>query len=239
MSSPLAELLPRLDGVRPAGPGRYTARCPAHDDRTPSLSVREGANGRPLFHCFAGCSWIAVRDALGGLPARAAVAPPVRIAALSPLERSEIARRLWRECTPATGTAAHAYLEHRGIQVERVPPSLRFHPSLRHPTGRRAPAMVAAVQGRDGQIVAVHRTWIAPRGAGKAQLEPSRAMLGPCADGAVRFAGPAEHLALAEGIETALSVAQACPGLAVWAALSTTGLRRIELPDVVRRVTIC
>jgi hypothetical protein len=43
----------------------WQARCPVHDDRTPSLSIREGADGRVLLHCFAGCETGAVLEALG------------------------------------------------------------------------------------------------------------------------------------------------------------------------------
>lgn len=49
-------LLSRLVGVRQTGPGRWLARCPAHQDRRPSLSVRETADGRILIHDFGGCS---------------------------------------------------------------------------------------------------------------------------------------------------------------------------------------
>jgi len=38
------------------GPGRWKARCPAHPDRCPSLSIREGNQGAILLRCFAGCS---------------------------------------------------------------------------------------------------------------------------------------------------------------------------------------
>ena len=58
-------LLSRLDGVRRTGSGRWIARCPAHDDRRPSLSVRELDDGRTLLHCFSGCSPDAVLDAIG------------------------------------------------------------------------------------------------------------------------------------------------------------------------------
>jgi len=58
-------LLSRLDGVRRTGPGRWIARCPAHDDRGPSLSTRELDDGRVLLHCFAGCPINAVLDAIG------------------------------------------------------------------------------------------------------------------------------------------------------------------------------
>jgi hypothetical protein len=50
-----APLLARLQGVIPAGPGRYYARCPAHDDKAPSLSIAEDGE-RVLIHDFAGCT---------------------------------------------------------------------------------------------------------------------------------------------------------------------------------------
>lgn len=49
-------LLSRLEAVRCTGEGRYLAKCPAHEDRSPSLSVRELDDGRTLLHCFAGCA---------------------------------------------------------------------------------------------------------------------------------------------------------------------------------------
>lgn len=53
--TPAERLLTRLTSVRQTGPGRWMARCPAHDDRSPSLSIRQGGDGRVLIHCFAGC----------------------------------------------------------------------------------------------------------------------------------------------------------------------------------------
>jgi hypothetical protein len=58
-------LLSRLDGVRRTGPDRWLARCPAHEDRRASLSLRELADGRVLLHCFALCRPDEVLDALG------------------------------------------------------------------------------------------------------------------------------------------------------------------------------
>jgi hypothetical protein len=62
------ELLDRLEGVRRNGEGRWMARCPAHGDRSASLSVREGDGGRILLHCFSGCSFSEVVGALGLQP---------------------------------------------------------------------------------------------------------------------------------------------------------------------------
>jgi len=45
----------RLEGVRSTGQDKWIARCPAHEDKTPSLAIRE-VDDRILIHCFAGCS---------------------------------------------------------------------------------------------------------------------------------------------------------------------------------------
>ncbi len=50
------ELLGMLDKVRAHGSGKLSACCPAHADRSPSLSLRVAEDGRLLVHCFAGCS---------------------------------------------------------------------------------------------------------------------------------------------------------------------------------------
>lgn len=63
-SSPVDKLVQRLDGVKRTGPGRYIAKCPAHADRTASLSVRELDSGVILLHCFAGCDVHSVLSAV-------------------------------------------------------------------------------------------------------------------------------------------------------------------------------
>lgn len=58
-------LLARLDRVKATGQGRWIARCPAHEDRSPSLSIRELEDGRVLLHDFGGCDVGAILDAVG------------------------------------------------------------------------------------------------------------------------------------------------------------------------------
>lgn len=58
-------LLSRLSGVRPAGPGKWLALCPSHEDRTPSLSIREADDGKVLVHCWSGCDPEAILAAAG------------------------------------------------------------------------------------------------------------------------------------------------------------------------------
>lgn len=63
------DLVARLDRARQTAPGRWMARCPAHDDRGPSLSIRETDDGVILLHCFGGCTVDQVTSALGITPA--------------------------------------------------------------------------------------------------------------------------------------------------------------------------
>ena len=58
-------LLDRLEHVKEIGSERWISRCPGHDDRTPSLSLRELEDGRILLHCFAGCAASDVVAAVG------------------------------------------------------------------------------------------------------------------------------------------------------------------------------
>ena len=63
--SKIQELVGRLDGVRKTGTDRYIAKCPAHDDGDPSLSVRELPDGRILIKCFSGCGGLDVLTSIG------------------------------------------------------------------------------------------------------------------------------------------------------------------------------
>jgi hypothetical protein len=58
-------LLSRLEKVKKTGTDKWQARCPAHDDKGPSLAIRELDDGRILLHCFAGCGAAEVLGAVG------------------------------------------------------------------------------------------------------------------------------------------------------------------------------
>ena len=88
-----------------------------------------------------------------------------------------------------------------------------------------------------GAPLAIHRTYLARDGAGKAPIEPQKLMLGPCRGGVVRLAQPSALLMIGEGIETCLSAMQAT-GHPAWAALSTSGLRSLDLPTNVGDVIV-
>jgi hypothetical protein len=58
-------LLSKLNGVKRTGQSRWLAKCPSHEDRTASLSIRELDDGRVLVHCFAGCDVHEVVSSVG------------------------------------------------------------------------------------------------------------------------------------------------------------------------------
>lgn len=153
------------------------------------------------------------------------------------VERTGAALAIWRASQPAEGTLANSYLRSRGINLQ-ASVALRFHPRLRHPSGGIWPAMVALVtNGTDGTPLAIHRTFLAGESRGKVPVDPAKMMLGPCRGGVVRLGPPAELLMVGEGIETCLAAMQATGNLA-WAALSTSGLRALELPRDVGDVIV-
>ena len=64
--TPSEKILSRLDAVQQRAPGKWLARCPAHDDKRPSLSVQVAEDGETLLaHCFAGCPPGDVLSAVG------------------------------------------------------------------------------------------------------------------------------------------------------------------------------
>ena len=63
-NDPVAAFAEACERVRWSGAG-FVTKCPAHQDRSPSLSVSRGRDDRMLLHCFAGCSTEAVLGAVG------------------------------------------------------------------------------------------------------------------------------------------------------------------------------
>jgi len=135
------------------------------------------------------------------------------------------------------GRLLDSYLKSRGL-TDPAPVSIRFHPGLKHPTGGLWPCMVALVtRGPDAKPIGIHRTFLMRDGSGKAPIEPAKMMLGVCRGGAVRLGRPNNVLVVGEGIETCLAAQQAS-GKPAWAALSTSGLRALDLPKDIRNVIV-
>lgn len=211
-------------------------RCPAHSDRSPSLSVRLG-DSAVLFHCFAGCASTEVMTALRRL--RLYHQAPLMVTSGRPeRDLGALALRLWTSSVPVTGTLAEDYLLARGL-VPPFPRVLRFNPVTflgSGPARRAMPAMIAAVENDLG-IVAVQRTFLDPDDPSRKPVPKPKVSLGRFGAAAIRLAPAAEELGLAEGIEDALS-AKAWLGTPTWALGGVERLAFVAIPRKVRRVIV-
>ncbi|WP_374651016.1 toprim domain-containing protein [Dongia sp.] len=171
--------------------------------------------------------------------------PPPRRHTITPAPSGspEAARRLIAISQPLSGTLVETYLHGRGITALHGTGNLYFHPRCYYrpeddgPT-ETWPAMIAAVTNLGGTITGAHRTWLAPDGSDKAPIDTPRKAMGDLLGHAVRFGIAGDVMAAGEGIETALSVQQAIPAMAMAAALSSAHLAACQFPDTLRRLYI-
>jgi hypothetical protein len=172
------------------------------------------------------------------------------------------AHAMWLNAKPLDGhDPASLYLAARGIDIhafDDIPGALRWAMDVRRYTNRgeydEHPAMLAAMhrEGAPGGFAAVHRTYLAQEGQRwwKAFGKESKTMLGPKSGATIRlhkgFSGKplarapeGERVAVAEGIENALSAAIAMPALRVLAAGSLDNIAKIQLPAQIHTVAVC
>lgn len=239
-----AEEVARRHGGYRSGSG-WICHCPvaAHGrgrgDRNPSLSVADGRQGL-LVKCFAGCNALDVLAALGwthrgyGAPWSRRPGPNADAGAVANTAR---ALSIWEKRQPPAGTVVESYWSWRGINGT-VPPSIGFASELWHAaSGQNLPAMVAAVQDVAGRVMGIHRTYLRAGGRGKADVSPAKMALGLIAGGAVRVGPAAAELVVGEGIESSASAGELMC-LPAWAALSTSGMRALMLPETVKTLWI-
>lgn len=204
---------------------------------SPGFRLSEKA-GRALWWCASCRDQAAVTAAIAGN-----TAPPAPAEAAAPgadaLDKQAAALRLWHAALPRQSTPVETYLALRVPGVELAPlRDIAFLPQAKHPAGARHPCMIALLRDVRGQPVAVHRSFLAPGGAGKAKLDPAKMTLGPVRGAAVRLHAAADRLVIGEGIESALA-AGLLLRMPAWAAVSAGNLRdSLALPSSVREVVI-
>jgi putative DNA primase/helicase len=232
--------------------GLVAVPVPIHASGGPTLALRNGERAL-VAYCHAGCG---PRDILAELRRRGLIDGRSEAGDYQPdadvmrrrqeAEASDRRRRIglaldiWRSSHPARGTIVDAYLRSRGITMP-LPPTLRLNgmhgPYGGHPSGERRPQMVGLVEHVEHGPVGAHVTFLAIDGSSKASLDPVRMSYGPIGGGSVRLAPAAETLLVGEGIETCMSAMLAMT-MPAWAALSTSGLKVLMLPAIVRTVII-
>jgi hypothetical protein len=127
--TPIDLVLSMLSGIRVAGSNQWSARCPAHDDHDPSLSVGLGADGQALLNCHAGCTLKMICVAIG-IEERDLFVPPnergQRSSPRTPTRSfsAEAARAVWTRALQRArdddlvqeDEAVYAYLRGRGLE---------------------------------------------------------------------------------------------------------------------------
>lgn len=233
--------------LKASGKNQWRGDCPACG-YSGALVLGEGEHGRALLWC-ANCrdsggilNSLKTRGLWDGHGHRADASEPTAIERMAERDRqrrekaarmSELAARDWRASEPITGTVGERYLrEVRCIRGE-LPGSIRFSSAALHSeTGQRLPAIICGVTRWPGRaVVSTHRTFILADGSGKAAVTPARKTLGPVAGAAIRLAPAAPSMALAEGLETALSVRDAT-GMPIWAAMFANNIPALALPEL-------
>eukprot|EP00456_Euglypha_rotunda_P010504 TRINITY_DN1265_c0_g2_i2.p1 TRINITY_DN1265_c0_g2~~TRINITY_DN1265_c0_g2_i2.p1 ORF type:complete len:285 (-),score=22.15 TRINITY_DN1265_c0_g2_i2:221-1075(-) len=199
-------------------------RCPAHDDSSPSLSIRQGDNGI-LVTCFAGCAREDVLRELRRIrPDRHFSAPdPLRVPGRANIDR------IWEQGIAISGTLAERYLVHRHLEPSAG--DIRFHPRcpyLPKPQTVFEPALLVAVRERR-TLVALQRIFLRPDGCGYIR----KVMLGEPRSGVWLGRAGGTTLAIAEGFETAAAFSQ-LHDLPCGASL---GARRLDLLTIAPGVT--
>jgi putative DNA primase/helicase len=157
--------------------------------------------------------------------------------------------RVLSQCKPVTaGGVVAKYLSARGLGdvLADLPQTIHEHPALPYYEDAKKiaeyPAMVSEVHTTDGKLVCLQRTYLSESGDGKAPVSQpkklTRLAAGSKTTGAaVRLYAADDHVALAEGIESALAV-RLIWGWPTWACLCANGLRAIELPSSIEAVRI-
>lgn len=224
------------------GPGSHRIPCPAcnRGERDKTLGLTIEADGRGVCHCFR-CEFTeSYRPERGARPLLA----PKPVAKAVSAQRHEVlagfGRDVWDAAVPLSGVALD-YLNARRCYIPPADGDLRFHPSLKHPSGHVGPALVALVTDAvTGQPISLHRTWIQADGR-KADINPPRLLLGGHRkQGGVIRLWPDEAvthgLGIAEGIEAALSLAWAYRP--VWACIDAGNLAAFPVLGGIEALTI-
>lgn len=166
-------------------------------------------------------------------------------------KRINYARQQYRNTLPLKGTLAEKYLrEFRGITGE-LPSNFRFSPGIKHlDTQKLTPALVAPIHNKDNKMTAIVRIFLNADGSklsdtyknqdGELKKATDKANLGVSGNGAVIVQkGSSRTVWIAEGVETALSVAKAMPDHTVMASLSIAQFKNMPLRDTIQTVVIC
>ncbi len=241
---------------KPPG-SNFLVRCVCHDDKSPSLSIADGKDGRLLVHCFANCEPL---DILAELRRRGLLdddreydrhhdRPARRPRPVPPQAIDDSWRSIWRETVELSRSPAEAYLLNRLGRLPGDLADLRFHP--RCPRGRdRLPALVALMRAAENspklesnRPTGIHRTFLArcPDDSwGKANVEPVKMMLGTAAGSVIKLSADEDvtlGLGICEGVEDGIAILNG-EWAPVWCCMSASNMAAFPILNGVEALTV-
>lgn len=222
---------------------QWSACCPAHDDKSPSLILFDGRTGAVQVRCMVNCEPIEIITALkvrGLWDGEQQPRSGEHVRLRSTAEQNEIrmralARRIFDEAGALGGTLAEEYFDRRQIRdVALRCGDIRFHPSCPCEHGRRPAVVVAMRSFASNAAVAIQRIFLTPDA-----LKSGRGMmLGPVGGTAMKLDKvTGRELHISEGLESALSV-MAMDGGPIWALGSTSGMKTLPVFEGIDRLVI-
>lgn len=220
--------------------GHHRIRCPScgRNDRDKTAGLKIEADGKGVFHCFR-CGQVESHHPKDGAVYRPRIRPFKAPTTQKHERLTEWGLNLWDACSPLSGVAT-AYLAHRHCRIPPEDGHLRWHPALKHPRGHIGPALVALVtEAETCQPLSLHRTWI--HATGKANVDTPRMPLAnhSLQGGCIRLWPDdmvTHGLGIAEGIETALSLAWAYTP--VWATIDAGHMKKFPLLGGIQTLVI-
>lgn len=228
--------------------GYGMAKCPAHDDRSPSLSIRDGDEDRILVRCHAGCEQEDVIAALqdrGLWPSRdyepRSSRPSRTKDDRDEASRIELVKRIWREGKDPRHARVFSYLRHRGLPplADEQLPIFKYHEACPF-DGDRVPALIARLSPVQGDIgfeaepTAIYRTRLDRFHGDRRRLGlgPSRGQVVKL-DADISLAG----VGVCEGIEKGLALI-ASGWRPIWVTCGTSIMRTFPLLPHLESLTI-
>lgn len=248
-----ADFYGQLFELKPGSKTNSLVKCCFHSDSRPSLSINLesgkyccfscGAKGGDVIDFYQAFHGVGFRDAVECLSSNrfdCLPGPVIQRPKTQSMDISRLLKRIWKEGQPISkGDPVDLYLSGRCIRLPEYPSVLRYHPNLQYTheddTKTFHPAMIAAMVGDNGKLVGLHRTYLTEYGS-KADLSKSKRFLGSV--GTIRLMKPTNELAVAEGIETAISY-RLLANIPAWSCSSSRNLEKFEPPEGVSTVFIC
>jgi hypothetical protein len=206
-------------------------RCPAHADRTPSLSIRQGDRGI-LVTCHAGCDRSIVLREISRIIQIPNFRPQSVKAAPARTGKPHLA--IWRAAAPIEGTLAETYIR-TTRQIQRPLCDVRFHPRCPRGAGLTAkfePALIVGMRKRD-EIAAIQRIFLDPVTAD----QTAKIVLGIAIGAAWTNGTPAATIGIAEGFETAAAYTE-LTGIQAWSTMGAKRLHQLTFPPNVKTVIL-